>query len=597
MNDRFKVILHSPAWRWYGIATLALVIGWLPWILDSGTICAGDDWGMFLHFYEAVRKSLVEYGQFPYWNPWHLGGTPMFARPQIGVIALETPLIVMFGTVRGINLAMFAYAFLGMTGMWFLSEDLTKRYPIRVWLAVLFGLQGTFPIHLLPGHVVMTAGMWIPWLFFTVFRIHKSFKWSLAFGLVCGLMYLASMHYLSAIYSAVIGIMVLVELIKHRKNFSFYYNLVGAGLFFIMLAGYRIIVTWELFSQFPRVLDLRSSISPLLFLKALIWPGQDNANFEWVYKGLWPWHEIGCYVGIIALIMFALSCRKKLKWYHWGFILTLPLALDSEHMFLPGYWLRELPVFKSMYALTRWRFVTVFCLIAGAGVGMDYVFTKLPEKKRWLIYLLMVISFCGLTYNLYHLWFQFERRNEAEILAAIPYKSDTIINSNSQKFDRYGATAKGVGLTSTYDSLLSWAPEPEKTIRMSIENPKYRGEIFTLPTRDLEVDWSPNQISLTPPLGVKLFINQNPSCYWRINDKKLFPQLRDFELNSYMLMHISSAGEKVFTLRPARHEFAVGFILTAMFLMSQLILIPLVYAKLKRPVIQPAESTTGEFPH
>ncbi len=586
-------IKASPAWRWYGIAALAVFIGWLPWILKSGTICAGDDWGMFLHFYEGTRKSIVEYGQFPFWNPWHLGGTPSFARPQIGVFALETLFILLFGTVRGINLAMFAYALLGMTGMWFLSQDLTKRYPVRVWLAVLFGLQGTFPIHLLPGHVVMSAAMWLPWLLFTLFRLHKSLKWGFAFGLVCALMYLESMHYLSAVYSAVVGVMILVELIKHRKEFSFYYNLIGAGLLFAIVAGYRIIVTWELFSQFPRTLNLRSAISPLLFLKALIWPGQNNANFEWVYKGLWPWHEIGSYIGIIALIMFILSFRQKLKWYHWGFILSLPLALDSEHKWLPGYWLRELPVFGSMYAMTRWRFVTVFCVIAGAGVGMDYIWNKLPEKKRWIAPALLLLSFIGLTYNLYYLWFSFERHSETEILKSIPYESKTIVNSNSQKFDRFGATAKGVGLVCTYDSLLSWAPEPVRTIRMSVENPKYAGEVFIVPKSNTKISWSPNRISLIATQGSRLFINQNPSCYWRVNGKKLFPKARDFELQAIMWLRIGATGEKVFTLRPGLHEFAIGVTLIAIFLLSQLLILPKVYIKLKnRPKLNELDESS-----
>ncbi len=575
--------MQSPACRWYGIASLAVIIGWLPWIFYSSSICIGDDWSSCYNFYEAVRKSIVEYGQFPFWHPWHLGGSPLFARPQIGVFAIETVCSCLFGTIRGINLATFIYAFIGMTGMWYLSGDIVKRYPVRCWMAILFGLQGTLPIHLLGGHVIMSTAMWMPWLFFAGFRLHRSYKWGLFMGLIGGLMYLENIHYLSAINSTVAGVIVAVELIKHRKELSFYYNIAAGGLLFIFLAAYRTIVTWELFSEFPRNATDGASISLWTFIKALVYPGQYYDNMGWVIQDLWHWHEIGCYLGIIALLMFLLSFRKQLKWYHWGFIISLPLALDSKHIYLPGYWVSQLPIYKSLLVITRWRFVTTLCIITGAGVGMEYIWSKLPEKRKFIIPVLILISVSGLIYNLYFLWFKMDRTTEQQALSTVPYQSKTIINSNNWKLNRYAACAKGVGMVSTYDPLLDWSKGALRTVRLTVENPKYPGEIFTLPPKPLEVDWSPNRISLNPPTGCKLFINQNPSRYWRVNGKKLFPNGHEFDMQSIILVTIATPGEKIFTLRPALHEAALGITFVAGLALLILLATPAAYAKwLKR---------------
>ena len=235
------------------------------------------------------------------------------------------------------------------------------------------------------------------------------------------------------------------------------------------------------------------------------------------------------------------------------------------------------------------------CLIAGAGVGMDYLWTRLAGRRQWVIYTLMLISSCGLIYNLYHIWFQLERSSEEEILATIPfpYQSNSFISSNSQKLNRYGAVAKGVALICTFEPMLSWQSVPVKVIRMSIENPKYAGEIFTIPKSNTKIFWSPNRISLIATQGSRLFINQNPSCYWRVNGKKLFPKARDFELHAIMLMRISATGEKVFTLRPGLHEFAIGVTLIAIFLLLQLLILPKVYIKLKnRPKLNELDESS-----
>ena len=29
-----------------------------------------------------IRKVIDEYGQFPFWSPYRMGGTPIFAKPQ-----------------------------------------------------------------------------------------------------------------------------------------------------------------------------------------------------------------------------------------------------------------------------------------------------------------------------------------------------------------------------------------------------------------------------------------------------------------------------------------------------------------------------------
>jgi hypothetical protein len=64
-------------------------------ILDARMGLSGD-WAYFLQIYEAARLSILEYHQFPWWNPWNLGGVPLYANPQFGLVSIQMPLVLLF---------------------------------------------------------------------------------------------------------------------------------------------------------------------------------------------------------------------------------------------------------------------------------------------------------------------------------------------------------------------------------------------------------------------------------------------------------------------------------------------------------------------
>ena len=53
-----------------GLLPIAWTILWQPMNLGF------EDWDYFFQGYEAVKISIVHYGQFPWWNIWNCGGVP-----------------------------------------------------------------------------------------------------------------------------------------------------------------------------------------------------------------------------------------------------------------------------------------------------------------------------------------------------------------------------------------------------------------------------------------------------------------------------------------------------------------------------------------
>ena len=55
------------------------------------------DWDFVLDKFEALRRTILIWGQFPWWNPWSRGGFPLAAEPQIGAVSMATPLVLALG--------------------------------------------------------------------------------------------------------------------------------------------------------------------------------------------------------------------------------------------------------------------------------------------------------------------------------------------------------------------------------------------------------------------------------------------------------------------------------------------------------------------
>jgi hypothetical protein len=556
-------------------ALLLILAGWFPLLLKSGQVPETGDWHMFLQFYEAARIDILDYGQFPFWNPWHYGGTPLFARPQVGIFSIEMLFTLFFGTLPGIPLAMVAYAMIGALGMWFLLGNYVKTPLARFWGMLLFGLQGTLSIHIATGHIVMSPIAWLPWLVFWGLAAPRSLRATLLFGTTLALMLNQTIHYLSLIICATIAVFIFVSLIRAENRSKAIRNMFGAFLVFGALASFRLWTTWELVKHFQRIMPGRITLHPLDFLLGLVWPGQDARSFfPAPLPGYWTWEEMGCYIGICAILLFAWSFYKELRWWHWGFVLTFPLVIDSALFYLPGYWVRELPGFRSMFVITRWRFAAVFFLITGAARGMDLLFKNLEQRgsRRGTITItaILVVSLSGLLYTQWYNWMHLKVQPEAALLEKIPYRGNPIISSHDLRLNRYAATRKGVVTIFSYDPLLGYDLKTRcKSLRMSPESKFYKGEIWSLEGVPLKTLWTPNHITVSAPRDCTVLINQNPGSGWRLGNTQLFPEMRPFE--SFQPFAIRVKGGQSYTLSAKTTGYETGLVLNALFVIVLLL--------------------------
>ena len=87
----------------------------LPFLLKWSYIGVGD-WELFVTMAAVPAKTILHYGQFPFWNPYIGGGNILFAHPEVGILSPFFSLILIFGPIAGlkIQILLLPICFLGL---------------------------------------------------------------------------------------------------------------------------------------------------------------------------------------------------------------------------------------------------------------------------------------------------------------------------------------------------------------------------------------------------------------------------------------------------------------------------------------------------
>ena len=82
------------------------------------------DWDLRLFYNEVARTTVLEYKQFPFWNPYYCGGNIFLAHPESSFLSPLFVFILLFGTVYGLKIAIIIHLILGLFFMFLLCRYL-----------------------------------------------------------------------------------------------------------------------------------------------------------------------------------------------------------------------------------------------------------------------------------------------------------------------------------------------------------------------------------------------------------------------------------------------------------------------------------------
>jgi hypothetical protein len=225
------------------------------------------------------------------------------------------------------------------------------------------------------------------------------------------------------------------------------------------------------------------------------------------------------YFGPVVLALLVGSLYRGWRWWHSFAFLCVYLARGSSYWFEPSYWLSTLPLFSSMYVVSRWRFM------AGLGIALavsDVLahWRKSGRRSRvWLAHLaLAVIALDYVAYGFAILPLAFSTPPTGDRFPGPPLSRERIIQVCSA--DDFAANSRGYGVIQGYEPLMGYERRAW-TERACLGSPAYHGEHWTARGPVVPRYWSPNRIILQIEPGETLHVNQNPGSWWRLNGRPI----------------------------------------------------------------------------
>ena len=147
--------------------------------------------------FEALRRTILIWGQFPWWNPWSRGGFPLAAEPQIGAVSIATPLILALGTSTGLQVAAILFLLLAVEGSYRLALLWLREPWAAAAAALVYGLNGGVILATSMGYVMAMSYCSVPWLALFAYRIGRRLSDGLWMGFWMGFAVMNGIQYMT----------------------------------------------------------------------------------------------------------------------------------------------------------------------------------------------------------------------------------------------------------------------------------------------------------------------------------------------------------------------------------------------------------------
>ncbi len=532
--------------EWFALIVFILIsFAMVSPIFKNLTYWGTNDWDQHFFYYDSARKSIVDYKQFPLWNPWYCGGNALLAHPESAFLYPLFIFNLIFGTVIGIKIQIFLHLIIGMFGMFLLSKYF-KLAPYSSYLPpIIFMLSSWFASRMFVGHTLYLSFTLLPYVLFFYLKSLKRIKFIIIAAIFLTLMIFGGgTTYPLFLTSLFLGIYSVLKSLKNKSIIPIR-NLIIILIIFMLFGAVKIIPAFKFVKTFsePMIDEQPTNFETLynsLFsrnqhhksriyyvdttFKERYYQGTNLIRFDIVGRAVWAWHEYSAYIGIIPLLLFITAIIFYFK-KHWDLIITSFVFI----IFYLGYkfylWkiLTYLPFIRSLHGPSRAIMVFVFILAILAGIGLSFLekSEKIKiRKKDYIIIALIIIVLIDL--------FSISRPIYSRIFKVKPLqleKRDFIQVMIADKFiSQYPNLLQNVGSVNCYERVHPIFGATPIIYSNGTLYPYYNGEAYLFSNNKTQIlEFSPNKFTIEVDTDKedKLILNQNYFDGWKVKDKNI----------------------------------------------------------------------------
>lgn len=351
----------------YGVLSLIVC---LP-LFEQPDALGTNDWDQHLFYYGSVLKSIVEYGQLPFWNPWYCGGNVLWQNPQIALLSPVYPLTAVMSLQLAMKVNIVLHYWIGFVGMHVLLTRVIGLtfLPAVIYLATLVTASGAPAIHLRVGHSVFLPGFYLPLQLYFFFRAFKTGAWRdilLAAATLALMIANGGAHILPMSFAA-LGTFSVVAAIAKRdwRPLLIVAAFTVAGLAYSApkLLPVGLFVSGERFWDTRNPTEHPDRVTLDILRQTYLVPTQKvGGRLPQQRHG---WHEYGNYIGPAGVLVVAIGLvwafgrrRAADRWFGLSLALTtvllFALSLGEFSRFAPASLSAHLPLFSSFRIPSRY---------------------------------------------------------------------------------------------------------------------------------------------------------------------------------------------------------------------------------------------------
>ena len=476
-----------------------------------------QDWQFFEMLDEVARKSVLEYGQFPLWNPYWCGGITHVGNPQTTFLTPTFPLVLWFGSTLGERLSILAVLIVACEGGYRLCRFLGMGAPAALLGAVSYPLFGRSLGWLTDGQMGLHGITLAPWVIYGWLRglderrylvLGAAFlAWILAFrGIQPG----PQLALALGLWALLLGRKVLLETGSPWRALWPLAALAIVGVLAAGFIGVRMLPVLDTVLSHPRIVnDHTSNNLTSAWFEILAMPpatrGYSASGYAFVGHAT--------FALFLGALVFAAPRRRA----------AIPLVIAVTFMFITlgdhgefslYHQLHRLPFYKSLRNPTLYVFTGALFVVLGGATALDELDRWLGARpRRWarrLAWLAPVVAL-GTGVQLAWLIHRYAGPEVFSVEAAqrVPQefkqsRGNHFVAPLWPNFDR--------GSLDCYDET-PWAGSP--LLRADAASEEYLADPGAGTVR--REAWSPNRIELSVDLArpARLLVNQNWDRGWR----------------------------------------------------------------------------------
>jgi len=267
---------------------------------STASSLGANDWRYFGEAWEAARVALVDFHQFPSWNPYHCGGLVLYQEPQT---PFPAPLFLLsffwLPTVLAYKLWLIAHLVVGALGARALVRDRGGNAIEQLVGATLVIATGFWAHRMGGGHPAFTPFLFLPWLLWAQRRALREPRFAVLVAALLALTVYEGGAYPLPLMLVALGADGLLRLGDAHERRALAVTLpLSLGLF-PLLAAARLVPVVHYLREHPRLVPLDDSMSVAEVFTAWL-----TRRHEWAFAGhKFVWPEYGNYMGLVPVVL------------------------------------------------------------------------------------------------------------------------------------------------------------------------------------------------------------------------------------------------------------------------------------------------------